>query len=336
VSSFVRGDLVDEVFVVRKLEVQRGTPEVSLELQDRTGSIGARWTLDAPGALGVDSPERTLQLLRASPYVRARGAVIGAARKAHPSDSEGEKGSSVELRLDELSPVHPSQVRDVRELYEHTPEDQDKLFAELRSTYLEHCRNGFVRRLLISFLDDHELVEKLRYAPAASSYHHSYVGGLLEHIASLTRLALNVVKTYPRLDVDLMLAGVFLHDLGKVDELGWERGLRYTDRGQLMGHIAIGVLLLEDKVRAIEGFPVRLRDVLHHLILSHHGTREFGSPVLPATPEALAVHHLDNLDGKLWSAWRAQDEPGGDAEWSPYNRHLSRRIYRGDLDPGAP
>jgi 3'-5' exoribonuclease len=155
------------------------------------------------------------------------------------------------------------------------------------------------------------------------------VGGLLEHIASLTRLALKVCEIYPRLDRSLMLAGVFLHDVGKVDELSWERGFQYTDRGQLLGHIAIGVLMLDEKVRAIPGFPPDLRDLLQHLVLSHHGTKEFGSPVLPVTPEALAVHHLDNLDGKLWSAWRAIDDPRGDASWSPHNRHLGRKIFRG-------
>jgi 3'-5' exoribonuclease len=224
----------------------------------------------------------------------------------------------------------------LRELVEHTPADPDALLAELRETYQSCVVNPFVRRLLLSFVDDPELAGKLRLAPAASSYHHAYVGGLIEHVASLTRVVLNVAKSYPRLDLNLMLAGVLLHDLGKVDELAWEGGLRYTDRGQLVGHIAIGVLLLQDKVQAIEGFPPRLRDVLAHLILSHHGTREFGSPVLPATPEALALHFLDNLDGKLWSAWHAQDDPAGECGWSPYNRHLNRRVYRGDLHEAKP
>jgi 3'-5' exoribonuclease len=285
---------------------------LAVELQDKTGTVQARLP---------HLPERWEQL-RDAPFVRA----LGACRKAEPHEArEGESELMVEL-----ASLEPVAHADPRELYEHTPADPDALLAELRRTFECEVEDAWVRRMLLAFLDDAPFVEKLKTAPAASSFHHAYVGGLLEHVASLTRLALKVCEVYPRLDRSLMIAGVFLHDVGKVDELSWERGLQYTDRGQILGHIAIGVLMLEDKIRAIPGFPSRLRDLLHHLILSHHGTKEFGSPVLPVTPEAIAVHHLDNVDGKLWSAWRAQDDPRGEPAWSPFNRHLGRKIYRGD------
>jgi 3'-5' exoribonuclease len=311
------------VFVLKRYELRHtrsGTAYLSAELQDKTGAIAARQWQD---------PEERWGQLRGATFVRAVGTVKRLDAPEQTERQEGARESELHVELASLTPVSEACVRD---LYEHTPADLDSLLAELRRTFETEVEDAWVRRVLLAFLDDASLVKKLRTAPAASSFHHAYVGGLLEHVASLTRLALKVCEVYPRLDRSLMIAGVFLHDVGKVDELSWERGLQYTDRGQILGHIAIGVLMLEDKVRAIPGFPPRLRDLLHHLILSHHGTKEFGSPVLPVTPEAIAVHHLDNVDGKLWSAWRAMDDLRGEPAWSPHNRHLGRKIYRGSRD----
>lgn len=326
IGSLARGDAVDAVFLVRKCELRHtrgGAAFIAVELQDRTGTIpGKLWlpAAAAPAPLDFQVVER----LRACLYVQATGTV----KRTEPEPGDRDRSGESELYLD-LVALAPAEEADLRDLYEHTPADTDALLVELRQTFETEVEDAWVRRVLLAFLDDAALVAKLRTAPAASSFHHAYVGGLLEHIASLTRLTLNVCAIYPRLDRSLMIAGVFLHDVGKIDELSWERGLQYTDRGQLLGHIAIGVLMLDEKIRAIPGFPARLRDLLQHLILSHHGTKEFGSPVLPVTPEALAVHHLDNLDGKLWSAWRAIDDTRGDAAWSPHNRHLGRKIFRG-------
>ena len=346
IGSLTRGDAVDAVFLLRRCDLRHtrsGLSYLAVELQDRTGVIlGRHWlggrTEQPQTGTGIffgastppDLGSLVLERLRASPYVRATG--VAKRAEPEPGDRGAEKGPPLEDLHIELTSIAPCvEAIDLRELYEHTPADTDALLAELRRTFEAEVEDAWVRRLLLSFLDDPALVPKLRAAPAASSFHHAYVGGLLEHIASLTRLTLRVCEIYPRLDRSLMLAGTFLHDVGKVDELSWERGLQYTDRGQLLGHIAIGVLMLDEKIRAIPGFPPRLRDLLQHLVLSHHGTKEFGSPVLPVTPEALAVHHLDNLDGKLWSAFRAIDDPRGDPAWSPHNRHLGRKIFRGSV-----
>jgi 3'-5' exoribonuclease len=345
VNGLGRGDAVDAVFLLRRCDLRHtrgGAAYLSADLQDRTGTIAARLWLASAAFFGAspaaasETGSLLVERLRSAPFVHVTGSVKRAADNDSAERNVGETGrfssgeNDLHVELGAISPV--TSGVDLRDLYEHTPADTDALLAELRTTFETEVEDAWVRRVLIAFLDDPALAAKLRTAPAASSFHHAYVGGLLEHIASLTRVTLEVCKIYPRLDRSLMIAGVFLHDVGKVDELSWERGLQYTDRGQLLGHIAIGVLLLDDKIRGIPGFPPRLRDVLQHLILSHHGTKEFGSPVLPVTPEAIAVHHLDNLDGKLWSAWRAQDDPRGDAAWSPHNRHLGRKIYRGHLD----
>ncbi len=325
-GSATRGDAVDAAFLLRKCELRHtrsGVAYLAVDLQDRTGSIGARHWLHESAR---DGAPLVLERLRSSPYVH----VTGTFKRSEAEPGERERPSWDNDLYVELASIVPVTEVDLRDLHEHTPADPHALIAELRRTFESEVEDAWVRRVLLAFLDDAPLVQKLKAAPAASSFHHAYVGGLVEHIASLTRLTLEVCAIYPRLDRSLMLAGAFLHDVGKVDELSWERGLQYTDRGQLLGHIAIGVLMLDEKIRAIPGFPPRLRDLLQHLILSHHGTKEFGSPVLPVTPEALAVHHLDNLDGKLWSAWRAIDDPRGDAAWSPHNRHLGRKMFRGD------
>jgi 3'-5' exoribonuclease len=324
VGSVSRGDAVDGVFLLRRLELRqtRGVTYLSAELSDRTGSIAAR--LWQPGI-------SLLERLRSTPYAHATGTV----KRCEPDPQDARAEHELQVDLQTLAPAHAADAV-LRDLHEHTPADPDALLASLRATFLSEVEDVHVRTLLVSFLDDPALVAKLRTAPAASSFHHSYVGGLIEHIHSLAGVALNMCAAYPRLDRGLMLAGVFLHDVGKIDELSWERGLQYTDRGQLVGHIGIGLLLLEEKIRAIPGFPAQLRDVLGHLILSHHGTKEFGSPVLPVTPEAFAVHAIDNLDGKLWSAWRAIDDPRGEPGWTAHNRHLGRKLYRGGGEEAAP
>lgn len=318
VDALGRGDLVEDVFLLRKLDLRRtkaGKDYIACELADRTGTLAARhW----------EGTKALHDRLLASPFALARGVVE-------------EWGQELQVKLRELVPVPAGEV-DLRDLIEHTPFDVDVMHRELRSIYCERVRDRFIRTLLLSFVEDEEFVAKLKKAPAASSYHHSYAGGLLEHILSLTKLAENVCDHYVRLDRDLMTAGVFLHDIGKVDELAWNLGFQYTDKGQLVGHITIGVLLLEERARRIRGFPDRLRDVLRHLILSHHGEKEFGSPVVPVMPEAIALHMIDNLDGKLWSSWKAMDDGAGDPRWSAPSRHLgNRRIYRGPVrEDGSP
>jgi 3'-5' exoribonuclease len=189
--------------------------------------------------------------------------------------------------------------------------------------------------LLLTILEDPAIAEKYKRAPAAMSYHHAFLGGLLEHVLSLVQLGDQVCDHYEFLRRDLLLAGLVLHDVGKIEELSFSRGFRYSTRGQLLGHISIGLEMVQEKMRQIPGFPAELKAQIEHIILSHHGKVEFGSPKEPVFPEALLVHFLDEMDSKL-EAMRAQyaadqDRPG---DWTARNPALRRELLK--IERGSP
>ena len=159
--------------------------------------------------------------------------------------------------------------------------------------------NPDLKRLLEALLDDPAIAQAFRLAPAARQLHHAWLGGLLEHVVSLIGLADRVASHYPMLDRDLLMAGVILHDIGKIRELSWDTGFDYTVEGVLLGHIQMGVDLAEKTIAGLPGFPDRLRTLVLHMILSHHGKLEFGSPKLPMIPEALVLNFVDDLDAKM-------------------------------------
>jgi 3'-5' exoribonuclease len=162
--------------------------------------------------------------------------------------------------------------------------------------------------------------------------HHAFLGGLLEHIVSLIGLAKGVTAHYAELDADLLLAGVILHDVGKIDELRYARAIDYSTEGRLLGHIMIGVCMIREKIKAIPGFPPRLAVLLEHLILSHHGSLEFGSPSLPQTREAVALHFVDDMDSKMGAMRATLDVAGasGNSVWTDRNPSLRRPLLRPD------
>jgi 3'-5' exoribonuclease len=191
--------------------------------------------------------------------------------------------------------------------------------------------------LIKEFLGDEDLMAGFRRAPAAVAMHHAYIGGLLEHTVKLLEVALKVIPLYPELSLDLVLAGLFLHDIGKAKELQYDRKIGYTDRGQLVGHIAQAVCWIDKKADAVAGrtgrlFPDQLRSVLQHIVLSHHGRYEFGSPKLPAVPEAAAIHYLDNLDAKVsMLVAEIEKDPDPASQWTNYNRALETKVYKPDV-----
>jgi 3'-5' exoribonuclease len=212
--------------------------------------------------------------------------------------------------------------------------DIDRLSVRLREM-LRGLTDPHLRSLAECFLIDDEFQARLARAPAGVKNHHAYHGGLLEHIVSLMEVCLRVAPLYPALNAELLLMGAFLHDIGKVDELGYDRGFRYTDEGQLIGHLVMAVGMLEAKVRQAEqltGEPFAADTVLRlkHIIVSHHGEYEFGSPKLPMTLEAVAIHLLDNLDAKLFSFQQLmRDDPNVESAWTHFNPAISRKLYKG-------
>jgi 3'-5' exoribonuclease len=174
---------------------------------------------------------------------------------------------------------------------------------------------------------DAEIAERYRNAPAAKTLHHAYIGGLLDHVVSLFRSCDLMCRNYPQLNRDLLLTGAFLHDIGKIQELTYNRAFSYTTRGQLLGHMIIELEMLQAKVATLPDFPAELKTLLEHLIISHHGQYDFGSPKLPMFPEALMLHYLDDLDSKM-EAMRAhfEREAASDGPWTSYNASLGRPL----------
>jgi 3'-5' exoribonuclease len=179
------------------------------------------------------------------------------------------------------------------------------------------------------FWQDDGFVDRFKLAPAAKKMHHAYLGGLLEHTLSLALLAERVVDHYGGIDRDLLLTGVMLHDIGKVKEFEYERSIEYSDEGRLISHIVIGIDMIEKKINQIEAFPEKASILLKHLIVSHHGSRELGSPQPPMTLEAVMLHYLDEIDSKVNGIREFMESNGTDGDWTPYHKLLERYFYKG-------
>ena len=234
---------------------------------------------------------------------------------------------TLQIRVRKISRCSPDAV----DLFDYLPRsrrDPEEMYATLMDR-LRRVPEGPLRMLLLTIMEDPSIAEKYKRAPAAMSYHHAFLGGLLEHVLSLVQLGDQLCDHYEFLRRDLLLTGLVLHDVGKIEELSFSRGFRYSTRGQLLGHISIGLEIVQEKMRQIPGFPAELKGQIEHIILSHHGKVEFGSPKEPMFPEALLVHFLDEMDSKL-EAMRAQyatdqDRPG---DWTARNPALRRELLK--------
>ena len=295
-------------FLVQSKDVRlkkSGERYLSLVLSDRTGQLEAKkW--DDIGDV-VDTFDR-------DDFVKVSGLVQ--IYRDRP-----------QITIHRLRRLDESEV-EIADYLPHTTYDIDAMWSELVSG-VDAVGNPDLQRLLRGFLDDEEIASRLKVAPAAKSLHHAFVGGLLEHITSLLRLARLTAGNYDFIDLDLVIAGVVLHDLGKIHELTYKRTFGYGDEGQLLGHIVIVLRMLDRKCAEIGGFPPKLKMLVEHMILSHHGQYEFGSPKLPMFPEALLLHYIDDLDSKLESM-RASvaAEAVGDPNWTRYNPSLERMLLK--------
>jgi 3'-5' exoribonuclease len=314
VNQLVHGESIDEVFLVadKQLRANRqGNLYLQLELRDKTGSIGARlW----------NATEELSRSFEPGDYLRIRG------------KTQVFQGS-LQIILTHIDAVDGSRIQP-DEFLPQSSQNVSKLMTQLREL-LKAMANPHLRALVECFLIDEAFVRKFTLAPAGIKNHHAYQGGLVEHVVTLLNLADRIAPLYPEVDRDLLLTGIFLHDMGKVDELSYDRSFAYTDEGQLVGHLVMGVEMLAQKVRECtelmgEPFPHELHMRLKHMIVSHHGTYEFGSPKLPMTLEAIALHLLDNLDAKIHASTREiRDDPSRESSWTPFQQNLGRRLYKG-------
>ncbi len=313
VDSLADGDNVDEVFLVldKQLRSNRnGNPYIQVDLGDRSGSINARmWNAG-------DALFRTFD---AGDFLTIKGRA-----QMHQG--------SLQIILTNMDRFDSNRV-ELTDFLPHTKQDVSKLLERLKAS-VRKVSDPHLRALGETYFIDDEFMRGFCRAPAGIKVHHAYVGGLLEHVVTMMEVAEKILPLYPEVNRDLLVMGVFLHDSGKVRELNFATNFAYSDEGQLLGHLAIGIEMLADKVRMVpdltgEPFPGELVLRLKHLILSHHGDPQFGSPKVPMTPEAVALHAIDTLDSRIHIAVREIAEDRGDSAWTPYNPALGRKLFKG-------
>ncbi len=265
-------------FLVQSKEVREkktGEPYLSLLLSDKTGKIDAKmW----------DNVAEVMDQFDRDDFVKVK-----AVYQLHMNRPQ--------LTIHKIRIMAEEEV-DFSDFFPSTARNVEEMWTELRAI-VAGVGNPHLRALLDSMLDDEEIARRYRMAPAAKSIHHAFLGGLLEHVLSLCGLCRMTAAHYPHIDADLMITGAVLHDIGKIYELTYDRGFGYSSEGQLLGHIMLAFRMVGDKVAKLPDFPPSLRTLVEHLVLSHHGKLEFGSPKLPQFPEALLLHYLDDMDSKM-------------------------------------
>lgn len=295
-------------FLVHLKDVRQkksGEPYLSLLLGDRTGEVDAKmW----------DNVVEVLDTFERDDFVKVKGVLQVFQNR-------------LQMSVHKMARVLDADV-DFADFFPASARDPLEMFAELRGI-VAGVANPHLRALLDAFLDDEPLARKYRTAPAAKHVHHAFLGGLIEHVLSVCRLCQLTAAHYRNLDLDLLLTGAILHDVGKVAELTYERSFGYSSEGQLLGHIIIGLRMLNEKLQQFPDFPPKLRVLVEHLIVSHHGELEYGSPKVPLFPEAMLLHHLDNLDSKM-ECMRALAEKDRHVEgvWTGYSSSLDRSILK--------
>jgi 3'-5' exoribonuclease len=322
ISEIQAGQPVTGAFLVKSKEVRQkksGDMYLSLLLGDRTGELDAKmW----------DNVADVVETFERDDFVRVRGLL--SVYQNRP-----------QLTIHKLQRVADSEV-DPGDFFPVSARDPEQMVAELRAV-IESIANPQLKALLEAVFGDEEIARLFGRAPAAKIVHHACLGGLIEHVLSLCRLCRLAAGHYKDVDLDLLLTGALLHDVGKIHELSYDRSFGYTTEGQLIGHIVMGVRMIEEKLRGLPDFPPRLRTLVEHMVLSHHGRLDFGSPKVPMFPEAMLLHYLDDLDSKMESmrSLMAQDRQL-EGEWTGYNQPLERSILKkiryleGGEAPGAP
>src|SRR5438552_7690270 len=298
--------LIVSSFVVVSKQVKpkkTGEPYLALTLGDRSGHLEAKmW----------DNVEDAIEVFDQDDFIKIKGLL-------------NKYKNRFQITIHKLRRLGDSEV-DFADYLPKTTKDIGELWQTLAS-FVATFQDPSLKALVEAFMSDPDIAEAYRTAPAAKTLHHAYIGGLLDHVVSLFRSCDLMCRNYPQINRDLLLTGAFLHDIGKIHELAYNRSFSYTTRGQLLGHMVIELEMLHAKIALVPGFPDELKTLLEHLIISHHGQYDFGSPKLLMFPEALMLHYLDDLDSKM-EAMRAHFEREADLEspWTSYNGSLGRPL----------
>lgn len=308
IAHIKEGEWIEDVFLVKEKRIslrKDGTPYLILRIGDRTGTIDCKiW----------DNTETVKEKFAIDDFVRIRGII---------TNYQGTR----EINIKDIEKVEDDvvNVKDFIKASAFKTEDMVKALYAI----ISDIKNFHLRQLLTLFYEDDKFMKLFTSAPAAKEIHHAYIGGLLEHSIEVARLCIDAKRHFREIDIDLLITGALLHDIGKVKELKYRRSLDYTDEGRLIGHILLGVEMVEEKLRKIPDFPPELAMLVKHLIVSHQGSYEWGSPKVPQTLEAIILHYLDDLSAKVNIFRRAMEKDSGEnGHFSSFNKALGRYLYK--------
>lgn len=313
VNQFRSGQAVSDLFVLSDKTLghkKDGAPYLNLTLSDKTGRIrGVVW----------DNVEHISSCAAAGDFVYVQGAV---------SEYRGD----LQVVVKDVS--KKSEGIDAADFLPATGRDTEQMFERLK-TLGDTLESDSLRGLLDRFWQDSGFVSKFKKAPAAKKMHHAYIGGLLEHTLSLALLADRVAGHYSGIDRDLLIMGAILHDIGKIHEFTYDSRIDYSDEGRLVNHIVIGIRMIEEKMGGTTSISESRALLLKHLVLSHHGSREFGSPEPPKTLEAVLLNYLDEIDSKITGIREFMDSQDPDADWTAYHKPMERFFFKAKPDSGT-
>ena len=315
ISDLEAGARADSIFMVAKKQVRKkknGDDYCAVTLQDKTGSIeGVLWT----------------------EIYRSAGNFTEGDLVSVEGDVKEYKGIK-QLVINSIKKIENKEDIEYSDYIKTSRRDIDEMFAGIKE-YAARVKNPHLKKLIDSYFEDKEFVKDFKNATAALRYHHAFKGGLLEHTLAVTEICDAISRVYHNLNYDLLISGAILHDIGKIREYKTVATTEVTDEGKLLGHITIGYGWVLEKIKQIDGFPQDLRDRLLHIILSHHGQKEFGSPKRPKILEAFVVYYIDHMDADIGGYNIILEENKSGSNWSDYVKNFERSVFLKKLElPG--
>ncbi len=311
INEIEPGQTIDDIYLAREpilRSTTRGDLYIAMFLSDRTGQLNGRmWQATEAAYKALPKPGLV--------HVQGRSELYQ---------------NNLQIIINNISIVDAKKAC-LDDFLARTDKDTKKLFEEVKEI-VGRIKNPQLKALVDEFLADTELMEKFCNVPGGVKLHHDYLGGLLEHTHNMLRVAVAILPLYPKVQEDLVLAGIFLHDIGKTEELSYDMAFSYTDSGQLIGHVVKSFVMVNRRADALKAkgtdIEPTILDALGHILLSHHGQYDFGSPKLPATPEAFMVYYIDDMDAKVNQVTAAIENEPGDSDWTPWKNALQTRLYR--------
>ena len=314
IADIREGEWIEDYFLVRGIQLsvrKDGKPYLMLKIGDKTGVIDCKiW----------DQIDEFTDRFSVDDFVKIKGVI---------TSYQGIK----EINIKQLEKLEDNVVN-IRDFVAISHYDTDEMDRELYSI-ISNIKNPYLRRLLTLFYEDKAFMELFKIAPAAKDIHHAFLSGLLEHSIEVACLCIDIKRHYEDVDIDLLITGAILHDIGKIRELKYKKGFDYTDEGRLIGHILIGAEMVDEKIGQIKDFPPKLAMLVKHMVISHQGTYEWGSPKMPQTLEAIILHHLDDLSAKVNIVRKVfEKETREKGDFSGFNKALGRYLYKSRyMDP---